>query len=71
MIDFADIIVDDSVILELKSASALVPEHEAQLLNYLRATDMELGFLLNFGERPQFKRLVFRNSRKFGLPQTI
>jgi GxxExxY protein len=55
---FADIIVDDLVIIELKAAEALVPEHEAQLVNYLRATDVEVGLLLNFGKLPQYKRKV-------------
>lgn len=61
---FADIIVEDKVIVELKAASALLEEHEAQLLNYLRATKMEVGLLLNFGVKPEFRRKVFTNSRK-------
>lgn len=61
---FADIMVNDCVILELKAASGIIAEHEAQLLNYLRATDAEVGFLLNFGLKPQFKRMAFLNSRK-------
>ena len=56
---FADIIVNDCVIIETKAASALCPEHEMQLVNYLKATDIEVGLLLNFGEIPQFKRKVF------------
>ncbi|MDR3676239.1 MAG: GxxExxY protein [Acidobacteriota bacterium] len=60
----ADVIVERAVILELKAASGIDPAHEAQLLNYLRATEIELGLLLNFRSRPQFKRLVFENSRK-------
>jgi GxxExxY protein len=60
----ADLIVDGVVIVELKAARSLEPAHEAQLLNYLRATEMEVGMLLNFGPEPQFKRLVFENSRK-------
>ncbi|MEK6303007.1 MAG: GxxExxY protein [Acidobacteriota bacterium] len=60
----ADIFVEGSVILELKAARALEPVHEAQLLNYLRATDIEVGLLLNFGVKPQFKRLAFDNDRK-------
>ncbi len=63
---YADIIVENKVILELKSGAGIVPEHEAQLLNYLRATDIEVGFLLNFGEKPEFKRRVFLNERKCG-----
>lgn len=61
---FADLLVNNSVILELKSARTLDKAHEAQLLHYLRATDVELGLLLNFGERPQFHRLLFDNERK-------
>ena len=60
----ADIIVDKQLILELKSASTLVAANEAQLLNYLRATDIEVGLLFNFGEKPAFKRLVYENNRK-------
>jgi GxxExxY protein len=59
-----DIIVEERVILELKSARAIDPAHEAQLLNYLRATTVEVGLLLNFGPKPEFKRMVFDNSRK-------
>ena len=55
---FADIIVEDKVIIELKAAKALCAEHEAQLFNYLRATDIEVGLLLNFGKIPQHKRRV-------------
>lgn len=61
---FADIIVDGKVIVELKSASSIIPRHEVQLLNYLRATHMEVGLLLNFGEEPAFRRKVFENGRK-------
>lgn len=58
---FADIIVNDCVIVELKAAEKLIEEHEAQLLNYLRATNIEVGLLLNFGKKAQFKRKVFTN----------
>jgi len=61
---FADLVVNDTVILELKSCRALDRSHEAQLLHYLKATNIEVGLLLNFGERPQFKRLFFDNLRK-------
>ena len=63
----ADIIVEGTVILEIKAAKALDGTHEAQLLNYLRATRIETGLLLNFGPKPEFKRLVFDNSRKYNL----
>ncbi|EKD67145.1 MAG: hypothetical protein ACD_48C00579G0002 [uncultured bacterium] len=61
---YADIFVEDLVILELKAGEALCVEHEAQLMNYLRATDIELGFLFNFGMKPQFKRKIFENIYK-------
>ncbi len=61
---FADIIVENKVIIELKAAEGLIPEHEAQLLNYLKATDIEVGLLLNFGKKPQIKRQVFENVYK-------
>jgi GxxExxY protein len=60
----ADLIVNNAVLLELKAARALDPSHEAQILNYLRATDIEVGLLLNFGPKPHFKRFVFENSNK-------
>lgn len=61
---FADILVDDCVLLELKAARTLDSAHEAQLLHYLKATEIEVGLLLNFGLRPQFRRLLFDNERK-------
>lgn len=61
---FADIVVEGKVIVELKSAAGIVPQFEVQLLNYLRATEMEVGLLLNFGEQPTFRRKVFANDRK-------
>lgn len=61
---FADIIIEDTIILELKAAEFLVEEHEFQLINYLKATEIEIGLLLNFGKKPQFKRKIFSNGRK-------
>jgi GxxExxY protein len=61
---YADIVVNDLVILELKSAKSLAAEHEAQLLNYLKATPYEVGLLLNFGPKPETKRRSFNNDRK-------
>jgi len=61
---YADVIVEDLVLLELKASRTLEPAHEAQLLHYLRATEVEVGLLLNFGIRPQFRRLLFDNERK-------
>jgi GxxExxY protein len=60
----ADMLVENSVLLELKSARSLEPAHEAQLLHYLKSTEVEVGMLLNFGVRPQFRRLIFDNDRK-------
>jgi GxxExxY protein len=61
---FADLLVNDTVLLELKAARTLESGHEAQLLHYLRATEIEVGLLLNFGSRPQLRRLLFDNERK-------
>jgi GxxExxY protein len=61
---YADMIVERLILLELKAARTLESAHEAQLLHYLRATDIEVGLLLNFGLRPQFRRLLFDNARK-------
>jgi len=60
----ADILVDNKVIIEIKSAKGLALENEAQLLNYLKATDIEVGLLLNFGSKPEIKRKVLDNFRK-------
>jgi len=61
---YADILVANKIIVEIKASKRLIEEHEAQLLNYLKATDIEIGLLLNFGTRPEFKRKAFDNSRK-------
>ena len=61
---FADLLVAGAVIVELKAVKRLLPEHEAQLLNYLKATPYEVGLLLNFGPKPEIKRKAFDNSRK-------
>jgi GxxExxY protein len=61
---YADLVVDNLIILELKAADGIVPEFENQLINYLRGTDKEVGLLLNFGIKPEFRRKVFENSRK-------
>ena len=61
---YADIMIDDKIILELKAVKTILPEHIAQLNNYLRATNAEVGLLLNFGLEPQKKRIVFTNDRK-------
>jgi len=61
---FADLIVNDIVIIELKAAENLCEEHEAQLINYLKATTLEVGLLLNFGKKAEFRRKIFTNDRK-------
>ncbi len=61
---YADLMVEDRIILELKAADYIVKDFENQILNYLRATDCEVGLLLNFGKKPEFKRKIFENDRK-------
>ena len=61
---FADLIVENCIILEIKSVQSLAVDHEAQLLNYLKATRFEVGLLLNFGPKPQIKRKVFITTKK-------
>jgi len=58
----ADLIVENKIIVELKAAESLCEEHEFQLINYLKATDIEIGLLLNFGKKPQIKRKIFTNN---------
>lgn len=61
---FADLAVNDRVLVEIKALKNLAPEHDAQLLNYLKATNFEVGLLLNFGPKPEVKRRSFDNIRK-------
>jgi len=61
---YADLVVNDLVIVEIKATRTLLQEHEAQLLNYLKATPYEVGLLLNFGPKPEQKRRSFDNNRK-------
>ena len=61
---YADLVVNDLVIVEIKATKILLQEHEAQLLNYLKATPYEVGLLLNFGPKPEQKRRSFDNNRK-------
>jgi GxxExxY protein len=61
---YADFLVENFVIIELKAAEGIIEEHEYQLLNYLKATEIEVGLLLNFGKKPQFRRKVFQNLNK-------
>jgi GxxExxY protein len=60
----ADLVVNQSVLLELKAAREIDPAHEAQTLNYLRATKIEVALLMNFGPKAKFKRFVYSNDRK-------
>ncbi len=61
---YADLIVNDLIILELKAAEGIAEEHEYQIINYLKATDKEIGLLLNFCKKPEFKRKIFLNENK-------
>jgi GxxExxY protein len=63
------VLVDGLILLELKSTAGIFEEHEAQLLNYLRATGVEVGYVLNFGKSAVFKRKIFDNDRKPSLPR--
>jgi GxxExxY protein len=60
----ADVIVENRVLLELKAAKTIEPVFEAQLLNYLRCTEIEVGLLLNFGPEPQVRRFIYDNGRR-------
>jgi GxxExxY protein len=60
----ADLVVNGVVLLELKACKALDSTHEAQLLHYLRSTEIEVGLLLNFGPKTQVRRFAFENERK-------
>lgn len=61
---YADLVVEDLVILELKAADMISEAHDAQLINYLRGTDKEIGYVLNFGPKPAFSRKIYTNERK-------
>jgi len=65
---YADLIVNNLVILELKAADFMANEFEAQLINYLRGTNIEVGLLFNFGKKPEFIRKVYENKRKILVP---
>jgi len=60
----ADMIVEDIIICELKANESLSEENEHQLVNYLKATEMEVGLLLNFGKRPEIRRKIYDNDKK-------
>ena len=61
---FADVIVENIVIIEIKTANTIDKAHESQLLNYLKATEIEVGLILNFGQKPEYRRKVFANQKK-------
>lgn len=61
---YADLLIEDKIIIELKACELLMNVHIAQLMNYLKATEVEIGLLLNFGEDPEFKRIIYTNDRK-------
>lgn len=65
---YSDITVEHKIILELKTVEALNQDHEGQLINYLKATTIELGLLLNFGPKPEIKRRILTNDLKMALP---
>ena len=64
---FADLLVEDTVVVELKATSAITEDHKAQLLNYLKATTYEVGLLFNFGPKPEISRKAYDNARKGSL----
>ena len=61
---FADLFVESKVIIELKASEILCENHELQLINYLKATDIEVGLLLNSGKKPEVRRKAFSNINK-------
>jgi GxxExxY protein len=64
---YSDFLIEDKVIVELKATELIMNVHIAQIMNYLKATPIEVGMLLNFGEEPEFKRLIYTNDRKINL----
>ena len=68
---FADMVIDGVLLVELKALNGLTPTHQAQVMNYLRATNIELALLLNFGSRPEMKRLIYTNDRKKNLCSSV
>jgi GxxExxY protein len=68
---YADLIVEDLIILELKAADCIVTAFENQILNYLKGTNCEVGLLLNFGTKPEFRRKIFDNSKKVRIEKSV
>jgi GxxExxY protein len=69
--DVGEYLVEKKVIVELKAVEKLIKKHETQLYNYLKATDVEVGLVLNFGEEAKFKRMVFENKFKMNQYQSV
>ena len=67
---YCDMVIDDLILIELKSVEALVIAHKRQTINYLKSTELEVALLLNFGDTPKFERFLFTNDRKPLLKQT-
>ena len=67
---YADLFVEDIIILELKAVAEIHSAHESQLMNYLKATGIEVGLILNFGPKPTFKRKVFSNRKEIESPRS-
>jgi GxxExxY protein len=67
---FADLLVNDVVIVELEAAEQIIKAHEYQVVNYLKATSIEIGLILNFGPKAEFKRKILSNARKPNLKGT-
>ena len=61
---FCDLHIENKIIVEVKASKSIMQEHEAQLLNYLKATNVEIGLLLNCGPRPEVRRKLFGNEQK-------
>jgi GxxExxY protein len=68
---YSDLLVEDKVIVELKATELLINVHVAQIMNYLKATPIEIGLLINFGEEPEFKRLYYSNDRKSNIKNPL
>ena len=67
---YSDLFVEDIIILELKAVAEIHSAHESQLMNYLKATGIEVGLILNFGPKPTFKRKVFSNRKEIESPRS-